>query len=387
MLRIVLGLVCLAATAISLIVISSQLRTQSTVDADSSFDGKPSPDVAVPPFGLPSVSHPPDNLPSPEKIQLGRRLFFEKRLSRDRSLACASCHDPAHAFSIEKQFSLGVNGKTGRRHPPTLINVAYNTFQFWDGRIGQLGRGDSLEQQALEPIRDPLEMNLDPAEAAERLRDDPEYRESFRRVFGSDPAPDLIAKAIAAFERTLLFGDAPFDRFQAGEQTALSDSAKRGHTLFFWKATCIACHSGPNFTDNAFHPSVASARSDQSDVGRSAVTADRADSGHFKTPTLREVGRRAPFMHDGSLATLEDVIARYNRGGFDTHYWPPNERPKIEKLMTGDEAEAIHFRANAAPRLRAGFPLHLTDDEQHDLVTFLRESLTGSTRPDVTAPQ
>ncbi|MCX7418179.1 MAG: cytochrome-c peroxidase [Planctomycetia bacterium] len=349
--------------------------------------GSSPPNGAVPPFGLPPFSYPPDNLPTPEKIQLGRQLFFEKRLSRDRSLACTSCHDPAHAFSIDKQFSLGVNGKPGRRHPPTLINVAYNTFQFWDGRIGQLGRGDSLEQQALEPIRDPLEMDLDPAEAAERLRDDPEYRESFRRVFGSAPSPDLIAKAIAAFERTLLFGDAPFDRYQVGDQSALSDSAKRGHTLFFWKATCSACHSGPNFTDNTFHPSVASAMSDQGDVGRSAVTADRADSGHFKTPTLRDVGRHAPFMHDGSFVTLEDVVARYNRGGFDTHYWPPNERPKIENLMANDEEEANHFRANAAPRLRAGFPLHLTEDEQHDLVTFLREGLNSSTRPDITAPQ
>lgn len=364
------------------------------VSKDWAWWREPSPSVTqsaavsgdtAPLLGLLPVSHPSDNRPSPEKIQLGRRLFFEKRLSRDRTLACASCHDPARAFSSGERFAVGVDGRVGRRHPPTLVNVAYNTFQFWDGRVGQVDRSDSLERQALEPIRDSHEMDLDPVEAAQRLRNDPEYRTSFQQVFGAEPSPELIAKAIAAFERTLLFGDAPFDRFQAGDKQALSESARRGHKLFFWKATCSACHSGPNFTDNAFHPSVASAMSEQGDAGRSVVTGDNDELGHFKTPTLREVGRRGPFMHDGSLATLEDVVARYNQGGFDTHYWPPHERPKIDALMASDDDEAVRFRTNAAPRLRAGFPLRLTEDEQYDLVTFLREGLTSSSPPDVTA--
>lgn len=375
MTRVVLGLVCFTTTAISLLVISSRLLTRSAVDATVAFGGKQTPDVATRPLGLPPVSHPSDNLPTPEKIQLGRRLFFEKRLSRDRSLACASCHEPARAFSFGERFAVGVDGQTGRRHPPALVNVAYNTFQFWDGRVGNLERGDSLERQALEPIRDPQEMDLDPAEAARRLRDDPEYRESFWQVFRSDPSPALIAKAIAAFERTLLFGNAPFDRFQARDQAALSDAAQRGQTLFFWKATCSACHSGPNFTDNAFHPSVASATSEHGDAGRSAVTGDSADLGHFKTPTLREVVRHAPFMHDGSVATLEEVVELYNRGGFETHYWPTQERAQIHELMTTDKGS--HFRKNAAPQLRAGFPIGLSDDEKSDLVTFLKEGLSS----------
>jgi cytochrome c peroxidase len=346
-----------------------------------------SADPANVPRGLLPVTHPADNPPTPQKTQLGRRLFFDKRLSRTQSLSCASCHDPARAFSIGERFALGVNGQPGRRHPPTLVNVAFQKFQFWDGRIGGAERHDSLERQALEPIRDPHEMDLDPEEAARRLRDVPEYRESFQQVFGAEPTADLIAKALAAFERTLLFGDAPFDCFQAGDRTALSESADRGRQLFFWKATCSACHSGPNFADGAFHPSAASATSEHGDVGRGAVTSDSADRGFFKTPTLREVSRRGPFMHDGSLATLEAVVASYNRGGFDTHYWPAEQRAKIEALINRDDDEASHFRKNAAPQLRAGFPLRLTDDEQRDLVTFLREGLTSLSPPDVTAPR
>ena len=202
----------------------------------------------------------------------------------------------------------------------------------------------------------------------------------FRDAFESEPAPELIAKAIAAFERTLLFGNAPYDRYQSGEQTAMSPSAIRGKELFFWKATCAACHSGPNFTDNAFHPSVASNAGEAVDAGRAVVSGVDAHRGSFKTPTLREVGRRAPYMHDGSIASLEEVVARYNRGGFDTHYWLPENLARIEHLMVSDDEGAI-FRKNAAPQLRAGFPLRLTPEEQSDLVTFLREGLSGTSAP------
>src|SRR5262245_29754673 len=328
------------------------------------------------PAGLLTVPCPPDNPSTPAKVALGRRLFFDPLLSRDRTISCATCHNPEQGFSISEPLPTGVGGKLGRRHPPTLINVAYNTLQFWDGRVGTLGKFDSLEQQVLEPIRDPLEMDMDPLDVARRLHESDDYRRLFREAFGADPAPDLIAKAIASFERTLLSGDAPYDRYSAGDLTAMSPAAVRGKELFFWKATCSACHRGPNFTDNAFHPSIASKFDEGADVGRLAATSDEYDRGSFKTPTLRQVARRGPYMHDGSVATLEEVVERYNRGGFNTHYWSAEQYARMEQLFVSDEGETM--RKNASPQLRAGFPLLLTPEEQSDLLEFLREGLTGT---------
>jgi cytochrome c peroxidase len=322
---------------------------------------------------------PGDNRLTPGKIELGRRLFFDPVLSLHRTVSCSSCHDPEHGYSIPDRFAKGDDGQLGHRHPPTLVNVAYNTFQFWDGRVGTLGGYDSLEKQALEPIRDPREMNLDPEIAARRLDEIPEYRQAFQAAFGARPTADLIARAIASFERTLVFADAPEDRFLKGEGAALSESAARGRKLFFWKATCSACHQGPNFTDNNFHPSVASSNDEQPDVGRFAVTSQEAERGMFKTPTLRNVADRAPYMHDGSVPTLEQVVAAYNRGGFDSHYWTPEKREQIAALLAG--SEGAEFRRNASPQLRAGFPLSLSEEEQRDLVTYLREALTGRQLP------
>lgn len=378
--QFVIALVAVLVVALSVISIRRSMVDRSSPE-ESVSSASPGNSTDRLPLGLHPVTHPPNNLPTPEKRQLGRRLFFDTRLSKDRTLSCASCHDPAHGLSIGERFASGVGGHKGTRHPPTLVNVAFNSLQFWDGRIGELGQLDSLERQALVPIQDIHEMNLDPVEAAHRLADDPQMRAEFQAAFQADPSSDLIAKAIAVFERSLLFGDSPFDRFQAGQKTALSAGAKRGHDLFFWKATCSACHSGPNFTDNAFHPSVAETSSDDEDLGREKVTGDPADRKHFKTPTLREVAHRTPFMHNGSLRTLEEVVDRYDRGGFDTHYWPPENLKNIERLMTSNAPDAISFRKNAAPRLRSGFPLQLTTEEKRDIVTFLREGLTSLSPP------
>ncbi len=401
--RILVTVAALAAIGVSLNSIQNWVRTPSLINESSRSFDQPTVAVDPPPLGLLPVVHPLDNQPTPAKIRLGQRLFFDKRLSRDHSLACSSCHDPGRGLSISERFATGVGGHKGNRHPPTLVNVAYNTLQFWDGRVGELGRADSLEHQVLVPIQDPHEMDLSLDEAVQRQQNDPLSRAEFQVAFGASPSAELIAKALAAFERTLLFGDAPFDRFKAGDATALSAAAKRGHDLFFWKATCSACHSGANFTDNAFHPSVATdsdldigrehrnatdarrihhvVTDSVSDFGRERVTQDEADRRHFKTPTLREVHRRSPYMHDGSLATLEEVVERYDRGGFDTRYWPVENREKIERLMTSDEPDALSFRKNAAPQLRAGFPLKLTAEEKQDLVTFLREGLTSNSQP------
>lgn len=363
------GMVMLLATPIVIVAVSAK---RGVVDA-------------VVPAALPTergvlpVPVPIDNPLTPGRIELGRKLFFDPVLSLHRTVSCSSCHDPKYGYSIPERFAKGDDGQMGHRHPPTLINVAYNTFQFWDGRIGALGTYDSLEKQALEPIRDPREMNLDPAEAARRLDGIPEYRQAFEAAFGSRPTADLIARAIASFERTLIFADAPEDRFLKGDGAALSESAARGRKLFFWKATCSACHQGPNFTDNNFHPSVASSYDDQADPGRFSVTSQAVERGMFKTPTLRNIADRAPYMHDGSIPTLEQVVAAYNRGGFDSHYWEPGKRQQIAALLAGEEGD--EFRRSASPQLRAGFPLALSDEEQHDLVTYLREGLTGRELP------
>ena len=308
-----------------------------------------SPSVfAAEPAGLPPVSHPKDNLPTEEKIALGKQLYFDGRLSADNKVACASCHDPAKGFSNGDQFATGVEGKKGGRNSPTVINAALQKFQFWDGRA------KSLEEQALGPIQNPIEMNLSLDAVVAKLNAIEGYKSQFQKVFGTDVTSDGIAKAIAAYERTILSGDAPYDKFKAGDKSALSDSAQRGMKLFFGKANCVACHSGPNFTDNGFHnvglPGM--------DEGRAAISKSEGDKGAFKTPTLREISKSAPYMHDGSLKTLEEVVAHYIKGG------TPN--PHLDEEI---------------------FPLKLSADEAADLITFMKEGLSSTSYPAHTAPE
>ena len=304
--------------------------------------------VAAEPAGLPPVSHPKDNAPSPEKISLGMQLYFDGRLSADGKVACASCHDPAKGYSNGEQFATGVEGKKGGRNSPTVLNAAYQKFQFWDGRA------KSLEDQALGPIQNPIEMNMTLDAVVAKLNGISGYKEQFQKVFGTDVTADGIAKAIAAYERTVLSGDSPYDKFKAGDKTALSEAAQRGMKLFFSKANCVACHSGPNFTDNGFHniglPS--------SDEGRVAISKSSGDRGAFKTPTLREIAKTGPYMHDGSLKTIEEVIAHYVKGG------TPN--PQLDEEL---------------------FPLKLSPEEISDLITFLKDGLSSTNYPAHTAPE
>ena len=248
----------------------------------------------------------------------------------------------------------GVRDQMGGRNSPTIINTAYNVFQFWDGRAG------SLEEQALGPIQNPIEMDLTLDEACERLNGIEGYRTQFQNVFGTDATPDGIAKAIAAFERTVLSGDAPYDRFKAGDESALSEAAQRGRDLFFGKANCSACHGGSNFTDNAFHNIGVSFNADDGRFTESSLDGDR---GSYKTPTLREIARTGPYMHDGSLETLEDVVAHYNRGG--TGLDAP-ENPYLDEEI---------------------YELNLTRQEQADLVTFMTEGLSSESYPMVEPPE
>lgn len=303
---------------------------------------------AAEPVGLPPVSHPKDNLPTEEKIALGKQLYFDGRLSSDNKVSCASCHDPAKGFSNGDQFATGIEGKKGGRNSPTVINAAFQKFQFWDGRA------KSLEEQALGPIQNPIEMNLSLEAVVAKLNGIEGYRSQFQKVFGTDATSDGIAKAIAAYERTILSGDAPYDKFKAGDKGAMSEAAQRGMTLFFGKANCVACHSGPNFTDNGFH----NVGLPGADAGRAAISKSEGDKGAYKTPTLREISKSAPYMHDGSLKTLEELVAHYIKGG------TPN--PQLDEEI---------------------FPLKLSADDVLDLVTFLKEGLSSASYPAHTAPE
>ncbi|MDX1393479.1 MAG: cytochrome c peroxidase [Gemmatimonadota bacterium] len=277
-----------------------------------------------------------------ERVDLGERLFFDPVLSLDRSIACASCHVPEQAFTNGRAVSVGVSGRTGRRNVPTLVNRAYGRSFFWDGRT------TGLEQQVLRPIEDSLEMALPLDEAIERLRDDPRYDERFRDVFRAAPDTAGLAVALASYVRTVLSGDTRYDRWVGGDAGALTAEERSGFDLFRGKAGCVACHVPPTFTDEQFHNTGVALRGQVfADSGRALVTHDPRDVGAFKTPTLRELDRTAPYMHDGSFATLEEVIEFYDRGG--------NRSPHIDPQ--------IH-------------PLGLSKEERRDLLAFLR-SLSG----------
>lgn len=304
------------------------------------------------PSGLPNLIVPTDNPMSADKIALGKQLYFDPRLSRDNTVSCASCHDPAKGYSNGDQFATGVDGKKGGRNAPTVINTAYQAFQFWDGRA------KTLEDQALGPVQNPIEMNLTLPEMEQRLRSIPGYKAQFMKVFGREPVAEDVARAIAAFERTVLSGDAPYDRFVAGDEKAMSESAQRGWKLFNGKANCAACHSGPNFTDNAFHNIGVGMGAAMPDVGREAISKLEGDHGSFKTPTLRDIARTGPYMHDGSLKTLAEVVDHYNKGGISN---------------SGLDEEI--------------FPLKLTAQEKADLVKFMEEGLASSKYPLIAAPK
>jgi cytochrome c peroxidase len=288
---------------------------------------------------------PPDNPQTPEKVALGEKLFFDGRLSADGTVACATCHDPARAFTDGRPVSIGIHGRAGQRNSPTVLNALYNKTQFWDGRV------TTLEEQAELPITNPVEMgqtNLDAAVAS--VQAIKEYQDAFQKVFGRPPNRADLLRAIASYERTLLSFNSPFDRFIAGDANAIDDSAKRGWKLFNSQARCNKCHAltdnQPNlvsFTDNDFHnigvgiirhhvvplarqaeqlvnsgnsTSVdrAAIQTEMSVLGRFLVTKKQPDIAAFKTPNLRNLLLTAPYFHDGSQETLWDTMDHYNKG-------------------------------------------------------------------------
>lgn len=314
--------------------------------------GGPVQDVRAP-FPLPPVAGldllvpvPEDNPLTRDVVALGERLFFDPALSANGAVSCASCHRPERAFSDSVAVSRGVFGRIGRRNAPTLVNRAYGRTFFWDGRVA------TLEEQVLHPIQDSVEMGQPLPALTERLGRNARYRAEFRRAFGRTAIDStVVARALASFVRTIRSGDAPADRWRDGDSSALSPEAQRGFALFTGRANCVACHVGPNLSDEQFHNTGVSTRVGDghgaSDPGRARVTGLPRDQGAFKTPTLRDVGLSAPYMHDGSMATLEQVVAFYDSGGRAN----PTLDPEIK-------------------------PLRLTSQERSDLTAFLR-ALSG----------
>lgn len=259
--------------------------------------GTPNPATIDYPSGVP---------PTAAEVALGATLFFDPRLSQTQTESCASCHDPERGLGDGLARSRGVMGNVVARNAPHLYNLAWTPLLFWDGRAA------SLEEQAVGPIQSPGEMAMPLPALLARLNGVPGYRTAFAAAYGPGPATkESLAAALAAFERTLIVRDTPYDRWQAGDDRAMAAPAKRGLTLFLGKADCIACHSGPNLSDGSFHRIGVSGN----DRGRAAIVAGSASEGAFKTPGLRNTRSTAPYFHDGSAPTLEEVLRFYNRGG------------------------------------------------------------------------
>jgi cytochrome c peroxidase len=332
-------------------------------------------DVTKVPAGLDPVVWaamvPQDNKMTADRVELGRKLYFDTRLSPDKSVSCATCHDVTRGFTDQRAVPEGIHGQFGKRNAPTTLNAALLQTFFWDGRA------PSLDHQATMPILNPVEMGMpDEATALKAVRDVPEYEEAFQKAYGRQPTYADVGRAIAAFERTLIFVDSPFRRFVNGNAAAISAEARAGWELFNGKARCVACHpmnpSNPLGSDNRFHNVGVSARhqnfeglaqkslkalaegaseqkldelavgTDLSELGRFMVTHNRSEIGSFRTPQILNIGITGPYMHDGSMATLWDVMDHYNKGG------------------------------EANPFLDGGIePLALTEEEIDQLVAFL----------------
>jgi cytochrome c peroxidase len=291
-------------------------------------------------FRLPAeVPTPPENQPTPDRMELGKMLFFDPRLSGSNWISCASCHNPSLGWSDGLPTGVGDGMKALGRKTPSIVNSAFNTLNMWDGRM------KSLEEQAWAPMLAPGEMHASQEQILVKLKAMPGYVTAFAKAYpGEGITRDTIGKAIASFERTVVSTDSPFDRWAQGDESAVTLSAKWGFALFTSKANCVACHQGSNFTDQGFHNL---GLKGEVDPGRFAIVPVQISRGAFKTPTLRDVALTAPYMHNGAYRTLEEVIDHYDGGG--------------------DQ------KGNLDPNLK---PLGLTEQEKKDLVEFLK-SLSG----------
>jgi cytochrome c peroxidase len=349
----VAGLACRVAPSLPP---AASLGAGATWEFDNPLHPLPTPPLGSPAdfAALPWVT--------PEKVRLGRWLFHDARLSADGTRSCASCHRSAHGFSEPTASSTGVRGQLGNRKSPPILNAAWPVYPvyFWDGRA------TSIVEQAKGPLANPIEMAMPLDAVVAVVAAQPGYRGAFAEAFGDGRLDiDRIAEALAAYEATRLSGNSAADRFDAGDEAALAPAQRRGRTLFFGRAGCNKCHLGPNYTDSRFHnlgagwrapPPGAPPERGFADPGRSAISHDPRDTGAFKTPTLREVSRRAPYMHDGSLATLRDAVATYRLGGIPNPWLSELSKPiplsagEVDDLVAFLEALDGEGFADAPPR-------------------------------------
>ncbi|MBO9699137.1 MAG: c-type cytochrome [Sporocytophaga sp.] len=288
------------------------------------------------PEGFPQPEIPTDNQLTRERIALGKMLFFDPILSADSSISCGSCHNPAIAFSDMSSLSMGVDGQMGTRNTMPLMNLAWFNSFMWDGGI------PSLELQVLAPVTNHLEMNLPLEEAISRLKKHPVYPSLFKKAYDRDPDDFSLFRAIAAYERTLISGNSKYDQYFYQKKEIFSESEINGMNLFFSdRLHCASCHSGINFTNGSFQNTGLYVV--YPDQGRYLITGDESDKGKFKVPTLRNVELTAPYMHDGSIATLEEVLEHYLRGGkFNTNK-SPHVHYHEESLNDQEKKDVINF--------------------------------------------
>ncbi|MBZ0159715.1 MAG: c-type cytochrome [bacterium] len=292
---------------------------------------------------------PPDNPLTAEKIELGRQLYFDGRLSADGTVSCATCHAPDKGFSDNRPTSIGIKGQVGGRNAPMVINRIFSQEQFWDGR------SPSLEDQALGPVQNPIEMGNTLKKMVATLNTIQGYRKQFKQVFGTKATAAGAAKAIAAFERSLVCGNSAFDRYEDGDDAALSESEQQGLQLFREKANCLRCHTGFAFTDERYHNLGVGFDKPKSDLGRYTVTKKESDKGAFKTPTLRNIAASAPYLHDGSAKTLEDVIEFYDKGGIKNPHLSNEIKPL--NLTAKEKADLVAFlKSLSCPDLQVATP-------------------------------
>ena len=330
--------VCGAHAAISLTDTEGQLIT---LDA-----GHPS----LQKWRLPATPpHPEDNVSSPQRVELGKKLFFDPRLSGDGNMSCASCHSPLLGWSDGLPTGKGVKSMVLDRASPTVFNTGYNNIQMWDGRK------KTLEEQAMGPMEASVEMNMDTQKLFKWLNGNEGYRALFQEAYPGQPIDaDSLSKAMATFERTVISNTSPFDQWVAGKRNALTPDQIKGFALFIdpQKANCTACHSGPNFTDNSFHNlGLASFGKENADMGRYAQRPVASLKGAFKTPTVREAAATAPYFHDGSAKTLDELVEFYSKGGI--------------------------VRTNLSKSIK---PLTLTKEEEAQLVAFMK-ALSSPSQP------
>ncbi|CAI8747388.1 cytochrome-c peroxidase [Chryseobacterium sp. IT-36CA2] len=300
---------------------------------------------------LSAMNFPEDNPYSEDKMELGKMLFFDPRLSKSGQISCANCHNPEIGWSDGSRVSFGHDRQTGTRNAPTLVNIGYAKTFFWDGRSA------TLEEQVKAPIENPVEMNLHMSMATKNIKKIKDYKPFFIKAFGNgEVTEERIAKAVATFERSLISPPSKFDKFVSGKKDALTDSEINGLHLFRTKANCINCHNTPYFSDQKFHNlGLTYYGRKYEDLGRYIVTKKNEDVGKFKTPTLREVSENKPYMHNGLFPELANIVMMYNAG-------MGRETPKADQI---NDPKFPHKSGMVEK-------LNLTDDEVFDIVAFLK---------------